>query len=182
MVATTTVIGSSEQAILVRARHDLLDCTFGFIHTASDHIHRRELWSFISDFHCSHLCLLGDFNVVLGAHERISSRALNSTSCVEFKGFIEQEELFEVEAAGANFTWASRISSQGLIASKLDRVLAHDSFIGHWDLISATILVRAGSDHHPLLLHYSKVSQFQPRPFKFQAAWMLDAGSDYPGH
>ncbi|KAL8523203.1 hypothetical protein ACS0TY_013247 [Phlomoides rotata] len=52
-----TVIGSSEQAILVRVRHDLLDCTFGFIHAASNYITRRSLWSFISGFRCTNLCL-----------------------------------------------------------------------------------------------------------------------------
>ncbi|KAL8515514.1 hypothetical protein ACS0TY_014269 [Phlomoides rotata] len=171
---SATVIGSSEQAILVRARHDMLECTFGFIHAASDHINRRALWSFISGFHCSNLCLVGDFNAILGAHERISSRAPNSTYCAEFLGFIEREELFEVEAAGANFTWASRRSRHGLIASKLDRIIAHESFIQHWDSTSAIVLARAGSDHHPLLLHCSKGSLFRPRPFKFQAAWTLD--------
>ncbi|KAL8498896.1 hypothetical protein ACS0TY_022024 [Phlomoides rotata] len=104
--AMVTVIGSSKQAII----------------------------SFISGFCCSNLCLVGDFNAVLGAHERISSWAPSSVSCADFQGFIEQEEIFEVEAAGANFTWASRCLGQGLIASKLDRIFAHDSFIGHWDM------------------------------------------------
>ncbi|KAL8477318.1 hypothetical protein ACS0TY_029569 [Phlomoides rotata] len=175
MAASATVIGSSEQAILVRARHGLLDCTFGFIHAASDHVNRQDLWSSISGFHCTNLCLVGDFNAVLGAHERISSRAPNSASCAKFQDFINREELFEVEAAGANFTWASRRSGHGLIASKLDRVLTHDSFIGHWGSISATVLALAGSDHHPLLLHSLTGSSPQPRPFKFQVAWTMDA-------
>ncbi|KAL8458491.1 hypothetical protein ACS0TY_036130 [Phlomoides rotata] len=174
MAATATVIGSLEQAILVRTHHDLLDCIFGFVHAASDHINRRDIWRFITNFHCSHLCLVGDFNAVLGAHKRISSRAPNSTACVELQDFIEKEELFEVEAVGANYTWASRRSSHGLITSKLDRVLTHDNFIGHWDLISATILAISGSDHHPLLLHCSKNSQIQPKPFRFQVAWTMD--------
>ncbi|KAL8512592.1 hypothetical protein ACS0TY_018909 [Phlomoides rotata] len=141
------VIRSSEQAILVRVRHYLLECTFGYIHAASDYINRRALWSFISGFRCSNLCL----------------------------GFIEQEELFEVEEAGANFTWASRCTGQGLIALKLDRILAHDSFIEHWDTVSATVLARAGSDHHPIVLQCVKGFPHRPRPFKFQTAWTLDS-------
>ncbi|KAL8490255.1 hypothetical protein ACS0TY_025967 [Phlomoides rotata] len=150
MAASTMVIGSSEQAILVRVRHDLLECTFGFIHAASDHINRRDIWHFISSFHCSNLCL------------------------VELWDFIEKEELFEVEAVGANFTWASRRSDHGPIVSKLDRILAHDSFIGHWDSVSASVLARAGSDHHPLMLHCLRGTPFQSRPFKFQVACTMD--------
>ncbi|KAL8464662.1 hypothetical protein ACS0TY_034239 [Phlomoides rotata] len=170
-----TMIGSSEQAILVRVRHDLLDCTFGFIHAASDYITRRALWNFISSFGCTNLCLVGYFNAVLGAHERISSRALNNVSCVDFQGFIEQEELFEVEAAGANFTWALRRMGQVLIASKLDRIFAHDSSLEHWDRVSATILARAGSDHHPIVLQCVKGCIPSPKPFKFLSAWTLDS-------
>ncbi|KAL8497099.1 hypothetical protein ACS0TY_020687 [Phlomoides rotata] len=169
------VISSSEQVIMVRVQHELLDCTFGFIHAASDYINRRALWSFISDLSCSNLCLVGDFNAVLGAHERISSRAPNGVSCAEFQGFIEQEGLIEIEAAGAKYTWGSRRTRQGLIASKLDRIIAQESFVVYWDSISVAVLTRAGSDHHPILLHCTKGMLFQPRPFKFQASWILDS-------
>ncbi|KAL8472997.1 hypothetical protein ACS0TY_030000 [Phlomoides rotata] len=81
----------------------------------------------------------------------------------------------KVEAAGAGFTWASRRSGHGLITSKLDRVLAHESFISHWDSVSATVLARAASDHHPILLHCALTSQHVPRPFKFQTPWTLDS-------
>ncbi|KAL8462693.1 hypothetical protein ACS0TY_033640 [Phlomoides rotata] len=137
--AVATVIGSTEQAILVRVQH---------------------VWSAL---------LVGDFNAVLGAHERISLRVPNNVSCADFRDFIEQEELFEVKAVGANYTWASRRSGSGLIASKLDRILVHDSFIAHWDSISVTVLAHAGSGHHPIVLHCTK------GPFKFQAAWTLDS-------
>ncbi|KAL8516739.1 hypothetical protein ACS0TY_015123 [Phlomoides rotata] len=174
MSATARVIGTSEQVILVHARHNLFECTFGLIHAASNYVGHRDLWQYISGFHCTNLCLIGDFNAVLGAHERISSRAPNSVSCADFQGFIERELLFEVEAVGSAFTWASRRLNHGLIASKLDRVLAHESFIDHWDCVSATVLARVASDHHPLLLHCDLGSPPLPRPFKFQTPWTLD--------
>ncbi|KAL8459386.1 hypothetical protein ACS0TY_036760 [Phlomoides rotata] len=106
---------------------------------ACDYVGRRALWQYIADLHCNNLCLIGDFNAVLGAHERHSSHAPNGVSCADFRRFIERKLLFEVEAVGAAFTWASRRSSIGLIASKLDRVLAHEGFINHWNSVSATI-------------------------------------------
>ncbi|KAL8508328.1 hypothetical protein ACS0TY_018794 [Phlomoides rotata] len=173
--ATTRVIGSSEQVILVQAQHNIFDCTLGFIHAASDYVGRRALWQYIGDLHCNNLCLIGDFNAVLRAHERHSSHAPNGVSYADFRGFIERELLFEVEAVGAAFTWASRRSSLGLIASKLDRVLAHEGFIDHWNSVSATILARAASDHHPLLLQCDLGPSHIPRPFKFQSSWTLDS-------
>ncbi|KAL8456290.1 hypothetical protein ACS0TY_034487 [Phlomoides rotata] len=175
MAVVATVIGSSEQVIMVSVRHDLCDCTFGFIHATSHYITRRDLWDFISGFRCPNLCLVGDFDVVLRSHERISSRAPNSVSCADFQSFIEQEGLLEVEAAGANFTWVSRRSGQGLVVSKLDRVFAHKCFIEYWDSVYATVLARAGSDHHPIVRHCVKGSSLRPRSFKVYTAWTLDS-------
>ncbi|KAL8537632.1 hypothetical protein ACS0TY_012668 [Phlomoides rotata] len=175
MSASARVLGSSEQVILVQAQHNLFDCTLGFIHAASDYVGRRALWQYIADLHCNNLCLIGDFNAMLGAHERLSSRAPNGVSCADFRGFIEREFLFEVEAVGAAFTWASRRSNIGLISSKLDRVLAHEGFIDHWNSVSATVLARAASDHHPLLLQFELGPTHIPRPFKFLTSWTLDS-------
>ncbi|KAL8495044.1 hypothetical protein ACS0TY_019266 [Phlomoides rotata] len=175
MSATARVIGSSEQVILVQAQLNLLDCTLGFIHADCDYVGRRALWQYIADLQCNNLCLIGDFNAVLGAHERHSSHAPNGISCADFRGFIERELLFEVEAVGAAYTWSSRRSSLGLIASKLDRVLAHEGFIDHWNSVSATVLARTASDHHPLLLQCDMGLSHTPRPFKFQSSWTLDS-------
>ncbi|KAL8473793.1 hypothetical protein ACS0TY_030593 [Phlomoides rotata] len=89
-------------------------------------------------------------------------------------GFIDQEHLFEIEAVGYFFTRATRRSSQDVIASKLDRILTHTDFIEHWDNIVASILPRAASDHHPLLLVCTKGSLSGTRPFKILNAWLLD--------
>ncbi|KAL8537668.1 hypothetical protein ACS0TY_012702 [Phlomoides rotata] len=157
------------------AQHSLFDCTLGFIHAACDYVGRRALWQYIVDLHCNNLCLIGDFNAVLGAHERHSSHVPNGVSCADFRVFIGRELLFEVEAVRAAFTWASRRSSLGLISSKLDRLLAHEGFIDNWNSVSATVLARTASDHHPLLLQCDMGLSHTPRPFKFQSSWTLDS-------
>ncbi|KAL8542528.1 hypothetical protein ACS0TY_003407 [Phlomoides rotata] len=43
---------------------------FGFVHARSTHIPRRDLWTDITVHANRSLCVMGDFNAVLGAHER----------------------------------------------------------------------------------------------------------------
>ncbi|KAL8513603.1 hypothetical protein ACS0TY_012905 [Phlomoides rotata] len=136
------------------------------------HLVAGERWGDVVDFAPPKH---GDFNAVLGAQERISARAPNPISCSDFRAFIDLVQLFEIEAVGSPFTWATRRSSLSFIASKLDCVLAHTEFINHWDSVAVTILSRAASDHHPLLLVCDKGRPAGIRLFKFLNAWFLDS-------
>lgn len=69
------------------------------------------------------LCIIGDFNVVLGAHERSSGIIGHAASTTEFQNFISDKDLFDIEGVGNNFTWATRRNGSYLVAC-LDRALA----------------------------------------------------------
>ncbi|KAL8488063.1 hypothetical protein ACS0TY_024371 [Phlomoides rotata] len=69
-ISNTRIICSTDQCIILETSISSHTWCFSFVHARSTHIPRRELWTSI----CSHmgtpLCVMGDFNVVLGAHER----------------------------------------------------------------------------------------------------------------
>ena len=46
--------------------------------------------------------------MVLGAHERMGGRSLNSTSGSNFANMIAMINLQKIESKGASFTWARR--------------------------------------------------------------------------
>lgn len=79
-----------------------------------------------------------------------------------------------MEASAPFFTWRSSHSGP-LVASKLDRCLVSDTFVDNWVGISASILPKAHSDHHPLLLMGIESSVHAVKPFRFQNFWASHA-------
>jgi hypothetical protein len=57
------------------------------IYASINYLHRRQLWSNLTALQQSYLVpwiFVGDFNAVLGAHEKRGTRLPASTSCNEF--------------------------------------------------------------------------------------------------
>ncbi|KAL8511409.1 hypothetical protein ACS0TY_017985 [Phlomoides rotata] len=69
-IVNSHILHSSDQCILIETSINSHAWYFGFVHARSTHVPRRELWSSICAFADHLLCIMGDFNVVLGAHER----------------------------------------------------------------------------------------------------------------
>lgn len=74
----------------------------------------------------------------------------NRISSNEFRQLILTAGFVDLETTGPFFTWRSSHAGP-IVTSRLDRFLASDSFMEFWASISATVLPRAHSDHHPLL-------------------------------
>ncbi|KAL8488047.1 hypothetical protein ACS0TY_024357 [Phlomoides rotata] len=101
----------------------------GLVHACTAYIPRRELWNDITSLHLDDLCIIGDFNVVLGSHERSRGATRQICPSEEFMEFIDDAHLLDIESSGFQFTWSTRRSSSGYIAAKLDRVLASQAFL-----------------------------------------------------
>lgn len=67
----------------------------------------------------------GDFNVILGAHERLSSVSPSHIACQEFQEVIDNCELMQIPTHSTNFTWATRWAHRGLVACCINRALAN---------------------------------------------------------
>lgn len=93
-----------------------------FVHAKNNYVHRRELWQNLSDLQDSHICIMGDFNLVLGAHERSSGMITHGPPVEEFQNFITQNDIIDIEAVGNKYTWATR-RNNNFMAARLDRVL-----------------------------------------------------------
>ncbi|KAL8488100.1 hypothetical protein ACS0TY_024401 [Phlomoides rotata] len=103
--------------------------------------------------HADHpLCIMGDFNVVLGAHERSRGAKNPARPSQEFMAFLDEAQLHDMDTSGPQFTWVTRRSNHGYMATHLDRVLVNDGFLDLWHSASATVLPHISSDHHPILL------------------------------
>ncbi|KAL8535275.1 hypothetical protein ACS0TY_011048 [Phlomoides rotata] len=86
---------------------------------------------------------MGDFNVVLGAHEHSRGARNPARPSLELMAFLDEAHLHDMDTYGPQFTWST----------------------------SATMLPRISSDHHPILLQLHKTSGHVVRPFRFQHMW-----------
>ncbi|KAL8523955.1 hypothetical protein ACS0TY_013785 [Phlomoides rotata] len=75
---------------------------------------------------------MGDFNVVLRAHERSRGAGNHSRPSQEFRTFLDEAHLHDTETTRSQFTWVTHRSTQGYMASCLDRVLVNDDFLDLW--------------------------------------------------
>ncbi|KAL8523958.1 hypothetical protein ACS0TY_013788 [Phlomoides rotata] len=94
---------------------------------------------------------MGDFNVVFGAHEHSRGARNPSRPSHEFRAFLDDAHLHNIDTAGPQFTWVTHHSNHGYMAARLDRVLVNDEFLDLWHTTSAIVLPRVSSDHHPIV-------------------------------
>ncbi|KAL6224699.1 hypothetical protein ACLB2K_003554 [Fragaria x ananassa] len=78
---------------------------------------RRKLWEDITDFKGRFVTgpwlVFGDFNAVLGAHEKKGGAPLYRRSCEEFQAMSDVCELIHVDTKRAKFTWVRRRGFRG---------------------------------------------------------------------
>ncbi|KAL8480480.1 hypothetical protein ACS0TY_027135 [Phlomoides rotata] len=111
---------------------------------------------------------MGDFNMVLGAHERSRGARNPARPSQEFMPFLDEAHLDDMDTSGPQFTWVTRRSNHGYMAARLDRVLVNDEFMDIWQATLATVLPRISSDHHPILLRLHETLGHMIRPLRFQ--------------
>ncbi|KAL8546919.1 hypothetical protein ACS0TY_006582 [Phlomoides rotata] len=114
---------------------------------------------------------MGDFNVVLGAHERSRGARNPARPSQEFMAFMDEAHLHDMDTSGPQYTWVTRRSNHGYMAARLDRVLTNDGFLDIWHSVNTTVLPRISSDHHPILLTLQETADHSIRPFRFQNMW-----------
>lgn len=153
---------------LVTMRGDLFH---GFMHAANNHVSRRRLWNKMLQFGSCNICFMGDFNAIIGEEEQVGQRCLSRISCDEFRQCISDSRLVDLETTGPFITWRCSHSSR-ILLSRLDRALASEAFLGYWASVSAMVLPRTSSDHHPILLKWKENLPEAMKPFRFQSFWV----------
>lgn len=163
--ASLVIVSTSDQYVAIRHSNTSLV----FVHASNNYNHHRLLWS--------NLLGIDDPNTsswvtLILSHERSSGRITHATPSDEFKNFIAQRDLFDIEGTGNKFTWATRRNS-GYMAAHLDRALASQGFLNLWDDVELLILPMLCSDHSPLRLQAARKITTSPRLLRFQNMWTL---------
>ena len=101
------VMCNTVQRISITVSLDNITCWVSFVYTATNYIKRRELWdtqTTLGDFLNGPWMAIGDFNALLGAHEKSGGLLPHSTSCMEFQEMSEKCNFIHVPTSGPRFT------------------------------------------------------------------------------
>ena len=143
---------STEQVIVIHCTFLGILLQVGFVHAHSDYGPRRRLWEDLLALPDLPTALVGDFNAVLGAHERSNGSPPPRTGTADFSDFIQNGDFIEPASTGCYFTWSNRRFTQGYLETRIDRVLISHSFLDTWHSVSYHMGIRNCSDHCPLFL------------------------------
>lgn len=118
------------------------------------------------------LCLLGDFNCVHKASERVGIKGQDTGGGEkeEFNVCIEGLGLIDLPMVGKSYTW---YRPNGSARNKIDKVLVSMEWFAVWPRSTQFVLERNVSDHC-LIVVKTKLIDWGPRPFKVLDCWFED--------
>lgn len=148
LVATAEILTTSEQFVAINSANTMLV----FVHSKNSYSLCCSLWTYILCLKCPNICILGDFNVVLGAHERTSDVPTHNLVIEQLCVFISAMDLFDIEASRNPYNWSIRCSSSVRNVVCLDRALTTQGFLNLWQGVELLIIPKKCSDHHPIRL------------------------------
>ncbi|KAK9934990.1 hypothetical protein M0R45_022108 [Rubus argutus] len=170
------VLASSDQQVSLQVMFDSVNCFLTVVYASTSVAGRRCLWEDITEFKGHFVTgpwlVVGDFNAVLGAHEKKGGAPVCRHSCEEFQAMSDVCELVHVDTKGAEFTWVRRNGLRGNVELRLDRSLVNLEWLDAWDNFDCCTLPRICSDHHPLLISFSKAYGDHHSLFRFRKMWL----------
>lgn len=142
---------------------------------------RDILWEDLQDFASTNTyawSVAGDFNEVAKVEEtRSSSTDTGHSQRRKFVENINACKLMDMGASGPKFTWTNGRQGSANVQKRLDRGLCNEDWRAMFPEGMIQNLPRTYSDHAPLLIspHGMHSITFIHRPFRFEAAWIMDA-------
>uniref|UniRef100_A0A803Q0T2 Reverse transcriptase n=1 Tax=Cannabis sativa TaxID=3483 RepID=A0A803Q0T2_CANSA len=113
---------------------------------------------------------MGDFNDILAKDKRIGQRVKTHPN-TEFLQCVNECQVEDVKASGSFYTWSNKQYGDDRIYSKIDRIMANQSWINTYEFAEAVFLNEGIFDHTPgLLTLYPNVISGK-KPFKYFKMW-----------
>jgi hypothetical protein len=114
---------------------------------------------------------MGDFNVILGAHEHRGRISPARLPMEEFQSWTDSFNLFHLPTRGAVFTWDNGRGGARHTEKRLDRVVCNQDWLNICSMSSVSALVK--HNHFPLMLDFQLTSTAFASYFKFMRMWSL---------
>ena len=168
-----TIVSSTSQQISLTLSTPKGSVLLSAVYASNNYVVRRQLWLDLTDTFANHplpWSIVGDFNCILGAHEKRGGCSPRARSCEDFQAWTDTCSLVHLNTVGPLFTWFKKGYPD--MDSRLDRSICNQQWFNFWDSVACIALHRKDSDHTPLIFKSSHISITGPKPFKFISAWL----------
>ena len=137
------------------------------IYASTSYLTPCQLWDDLTLIHGRYhnpWLFSGDFNDVLGVHEKWDRRPPPSTLCMDFLNLSNANLLTHLPPLGSFLIWSNGRHQVENVSLQLDRAIYNVDWLNIQRRTSYNVLVRHQSDHHPLLISvdYSNVRHVVP--------------------
>lgn len=146
-----------------------LKCTLINVYASHDARKKQDLWAYLILIMANNkgsFIVIGDFNVVWSASERLGS-GFSSSPASDFNNFIFEAALVDIPMDGRKFT---RMDRFGCKLSRLDRFLISEGLLDDVPNLCCFALERRWSDHCLLILKEDPIG-YGPS-FKMFNSWL----------
>jgi len=170
------VLDKDDQQVSFSFMLDNKEFFMSAIYASTNHIRRRNLWQKLSLLQSNHdapWCFIGDYNVILGAHEYCGHSSPARLPMEEFQTWTDNHNLLHIPTRGSEYTWDNRRPCRRHTKKRLDRSICNQNWIDNCSNISCTTLLKTSSDHYPLLLEFNNTIHQFPSSLKFMKMWTL---------
>jgi hypothetical protein len=175
------ILASDAQHVTFTVTEKDKTLAFSTIYASTNYQTRRTLWNNLNTLQSQHdlpWCFIGDFNVILGAHEHRGRTPHARLPMEDFKQWPDSNNLIHLPTSGAAFTWENGRGGCRHTDKRLDRVIYNQSWLDLCHSLSVSTLTKHTSDHYPLLLNLKLSNTPFVSQFKFLRMWTLHPECD----
>lgn len=151
------IIDTDAQQVTFSINFNNTNLYLSAIYASISNLKRKELWhklNLLQSQFDAPWCFIGDFNVILGAHEHCGSLNPARPPMLDFQAWTDQNNLIHLPTRGAEFTWDNKRGGRRHIKRRLDRSICNKQWLDFCSSISCSTLIKTRSDHYPLLLDF----------------------------
>ncbi|MCH81737.1 DUF4283 domain protein [Trifolium medium] len=127
-----TILDSDDQQVTFTITENNKTLAISAVYASTNYLNRRRLWNCLNSLQSQHdlpWCFLGDFNVILGAHEHRGRTPPSRLPMEEFKNWTDAFNLIHLPTTGAEFTWNNGRRSLRHTEKRLDRAICNQSWL-----------------------------------------------------
>ncbi|XP_048503085.2 uncharacterized protein LOC125498836 [Beta vulgaris subsp. vulgaris] len=142
-----------------------------FIYAFNDRGKRMELWEELRRIKISEPWLIcGDFNCVMSVEERIGAQ-VRETEMVDLRACMTHCGLQDIKSSGNFYTWNNKQEGIHRVFSKIDRMVANQSWLDLFSTAEASFHNEGEFDHTLVILTIHPGLHGRKKPFKYFTMW-----------
>jgi ribonuclease HI len=171
-----TILSSDSQCVSFSIVDNSKTIAIAAVYASTNYLTRRQLWDSLNLLQSQYAlpwCFMGDFNVILGAHEHRGRILPARLPMKDFQVWTDTSDLIHLPTRGVEFTWANGRGGVRHTEKRLDRVVCNQAWMDLCTTTAVSTLTKHRSDHFPLLLDFALSNLAFASQFKFMRMWTL---------